>query len=76
ETERLLQQAKELAWREVENRIGRRDDTYYQYFVMREKQFELLERMLPIVSTLDVQVPQGHQIADFLERLSRAIHPG
>jgi uncharacterized membrane protein YgaE (UPF0421/DUF939 family) len=43
---------------------------------MREKQFELLERMLPIVSSLHLQVPQGEQIADFLEHLSDRIHPG
>lgn len=77
ETEKMLEEAKLLAWRDVENRIGRKEeDTYYEYFVMREKQFEYLERMLPIVSTLSVQVPQGHQIADFLDHLSHSIHPG
>ncbi|USG66963.1 aromatic acid exporter family protein [Brevibacillus ruminantium] len=77
ETEKMLKEAKLLAVREVENRIGRREeDTYYEYFVMREKQFDYLERMLPIVSTLNVQVPQGHQIADFLDHLSHSIHPG
>jgi uncharacterized membrane protein YgaE (UPF0421/DUF939 family) len=76
ETASLLEQAIHLASRNVENRFGRQEDTYYQYFVMREKQFELLERMLPIVSSLHLQVPQGHQIADFLEELSNAIHPG
>ncbi|WP_400162863.1 aromatic acid exporter family protein [Brevibacillus sp. TJ4] len=72
----LLDKAVKLASRDVENRLGRGDDTYRSYFVMREKQFELLERMMPIVSTLDAQVPQGLQIADFLERLSDSVHPG
>ncbi len=76
ETAALLEKAIDLAARDVENRFGPQDNTYYQYFVMREKQFELLERMLPIVSSLHLQVPQGHQIADFLEDLSNSIHSG
>jgi uncharacterized membrane protein YgaE (UPF0421/DUF939 family) len=71
-----LEKAIDLASRDVENRFGQQENTYYQYFVMREKQFELLERMLPIVSSLHLQVPQGHQIADFLEHLSNSIHSG
>jgi uncharacterized membrane protein YgaE (UPF0421/DUF939 family) len=76
ETEKLLKEAKLLAVRDVENRIGGKEYTFYDYFVMREKQFEYLERMLPLVSTLSVQVPQGRQIADFLDQLSHSIHPG
>lgn len=76
ETPKLLEKAIRLASRDVDNRLGRRDDSYYQYFMMREKQFELLERMMPIVSSLDTQVSQGHQIADFLERISNSVHPG
>ena len=76
ETPRLLAQAIKLASRDVENRLGRGDDTYTSYFVMREKQFELLERMMPIVSTLNSQVPQGLQMADFLDKLSDSVHPG
>lgn len=76
ETTGLLDGAIQLASRDVDNRLGRRDDSYYQYFIMREKQFELLERMMPIVSSLNSQVPQGLQIADFLEKLSDSVHPG
>ncbi|MBU8714688.1 aromatic acid exporter family protein [Brevibacillus parabrevis] len=72
----LLEKALRLASRDIDNRLGRRDDSYHQYFVMREKQFELLERMMPIVSSLDTQVPQSHWIADFLERISDSVHPG
>jgi len=77
ETPGLLEKAIQLASRSADNRLGKREeDPYYQYFVMRDKQFEQLERMMPIVSTLDIQVPQGHQIADFLEKLSDSVHPG
>jgi uncharacterized membrane protein YgaE (UPF0421/DUF939 family) len=76
ETPALLDRAKHLALQDVENRFLRRENTLYQYFLMREKQFELLERMLPIVSSLHLQVPQGEQIADFLENLSNRVHSG
>jgi uncharacterized membrane protein YgaE (UPF0421/DUF939 family) len=76
ELEGLLGEARKLASRDVENRLGRGDDYYRSYFIMREKQFALLERMMPIVSTLNAQVPQGLQIAEFLERLSDSVHPG
>jgi uncharacterized membrane protein YgaE (UPF0421/DUF939 family) len=76
ETSSLLDQAIKLASRDMENRLGREDNFYRPYFVMREKQFELLERMMPTVSTLSTQVPQGEHIADFLEHLSESVHPG
>lgn len=76
ETVELLEQAIQLSVQDVENRLIKQKDSYYQYFTMREKQFELLERMLPIISSLHLQVPQGAQIADFLDELSNAVHPG
>ncbi|WP_081603442.1 aromatic acid exporter family protein [Brevibacillus brevis] len=76
ETTGVLETAIRLASRDVGNRLGRRHDSYYEYFVMRQKQFELLERMMPIVSSLDNQVAESHRIADFLERISDSVHPG
>ena len=76
ETAALLEEAIQLAFREVENRFLQQNNTYYQYFVMRSKQLELLERMLPSISSLNVTVPQGEQIADFLENLSENVHGG
>jgi uncharacterized membrane protein YgaE (UPF0421/DUF939 family) len=43
---------------------------------MREKQFEILERVLPIVTSLTVTLPQGKMIAEFLQELSENIQPG
>ncbi|MET3287531.1 UNVERIFIED_CONTAM: uncharacterized membrane protein YgaE (UPF0421/DUF939 family) [Brevibacillus sp. OAP136] len=76
ETAKLLDQAIKLAVLENENRLIREENTAFDYFVMREKQFVLLERMMPIVSSLTLQVPQGTQIAEFLEELGSRVHPG
>ena len=43
---------------------------------MREKQFEIIERVLPIVTSITRTVKQGQMVADFLEELSENIHPG
>jgi uncharacterized membrane protein YgaE (UPF0421/DUF939 family) len=75
ETLEILEKAKGLALQEVENHLLRNEDAYYHYFAMREKQFELLERMLPIISTLHHQVPHGERLAGFIEDLSNHIHP-
>jgi len=76
ETARLLEEAKSLAFRDVQNHFLRTQDYYYHYFKTREKQFEIIERILPMVTSIDLLVTQRYMIADFLEELSEAIHPG
>ena len=76
ESAHLLNQAKMLALRNIENHIVREENLYFQYFKMREKQFEIIERVLPIVTSLTSTVEQGKMVADFLEELSENIHPG
>ncbi|SEM99194.1 aromatic acid exporter family protein [Lihuaxuella thermophila] len=75
ETAQLLKEAKTLALREMENHPQDKGD-YFRYFEMRERQFEILERILPLVSSLDVCCTQGRIIAGFMDRLADAIHPG
>lgn len=76
ETALVLDEAKSIAFRDVENHLLREENGYFYYFRMREKQFEILERVLPIVTSLTVTVPQGKMIAEFLEELSENIKPG
>jgi uncharacterized membrane protein YgaE (UPF0421/DUF939 family) len=76
ETAKLIEEAKSLAYLDVENHVLREDNDYFHYFKMREKQFELIERVLPIVTSLTVTLPQGKMIAEFLEELSENIKPG
>ncbi|MGG3470891.1 aromatic acid exporter family protein [Neobacillus pocheonensis] len=72
----LLEEAKSLAFRDVENHLLRDENLYFHYFKMREKQFEILERVLPIVTSITRTVKQGKMVADFLEELSENVHPG
>ncbi|MDQ0269364.1 aromatic acid exporter family protein [Cytobacillus purgationiresistens] len=76
ETYRLIEEAKALAFREVENHFLRNESLFYSYFKMREKQFEIIEHVLPIVTSIDQYVDQAEMIADFIDELSDNIHPG
>ncbi|MEH7333732.1 aromatic acid exporter family protein [Neobacillus drentensis] len=76
ECARLLEEAKALAFRDVENHLLRDENLYFHYFKMREKQFEIMERVLPIVTSITRTVRQGKMVADFLEELSENVHPG
>ncbi|WP_059171058.1 aromatic acid exporter family protein [Bacillus sp. FJAT-27445] len=76
ETAKLLNEAKSLAFRDVENHLLREESLYYHYFTMRKKQFEIIERILPISATLTHTVEQGRMMADFIEELCENIHPG
>lgn len=76
ETARIISEAKTIAVNDVENRLRKEESIYYQYFTMREKQFEIIERVLPNVTSITSTVKQGKMIADFLEDLSSNIHPG
>ncbi|WP_243386400.1 aromatic acid exporter family protein [Bacillus kexueae] len=76
ETAKLLEDAKTLALRNVENQVLRHEDLYYHYFKMREKQFEIIERVLPTVASISTNVEQAKIIAQFIEELRLHIHPG
>jgi uncharacterized membrane protein YgaE (UPF0421/DUF939 family) len=76
ETARFIEEAKTIALHDVENHFLREENIYFQYFKMREKQFEIIELVLPIVTSLTETITQGKIIADFLEELAKNIHPG
>jgi uncharacterized membrane protein YgaE (UPF0421/DUF939 family) len=76
EVQEVINRAKSIAIRNVENHLLRKQDQYYAYFEMREKQFEILERMLLIISKLQQDVPQRKIFASFLYTLSESVHSG
>lgn len=76
ETARMIEKAKSLAIQDVENHFLRNENLYYQYFKIREKQFEIIERVLPSVTSIPRHVEQANMVAGFIEELAKGIHPG
>lgn len=68
--------AKSLAYKDVENHLMRRENNYYVYLDMREKQLEIIERVLPKVTALPVIVQEATLVADFMEDMAAHVHPG
>ena len=75
ETSKWLAEAKSLAFRDVENHFLREQNYYYRYFDMREKQFEIIERILPLVTNIPSIVKQSDILADFIRELAENVHP-
>lgn len=76
ESEDILLEANTLVERDRENHLLRNKHPYRDYFRMRTRQFELLKKMLPLVSRLPDADPIGEKIAEFFEGLSKNVHPG
>ena len=72
----LLDEAKALAFQDVENHLTRRNNMYYLYFDMREKQLEIIERVLPKITALPAITEQSILVAEFLDEISLNVHPG
>lgn len=72
----VLNKAKALAFHDVENHLTRKANLFYLYFDMREKQLEIIERVLPKITALPVIVQQAELISVFMEELSENIHSG
>jgi uncharacterized membrane protein YgaE (UPF0421/DUF939 family) len=75
ETAKWLAEAKSMAFRDVENHFLREENYYYRYFDMREKQFEIIERILPLVANIPSTVKQSDILADFIRELAENVHP-
>ncbi|PEA56259.1 hypothetical protein CON64_02290 [Bacillus pseudomycoides] len=75
ETETLLEKAKEVSFIKLENQFMREDDYYYRYFQMRQQQFEILERVMPLVASLSWSYEQAGMVADVIENVGNAIRP-
>lgn len=74
ETHQLIKEAKALAYRDVENHVLRHENLYYHYFNMRQKQFEIIERVLPKITSISVTTEHGQIIAEYIRDLREHIH--
>lgn len=72
----VLNKAKALAFYDVENHLTRKENLYYLYFDMREKQLEIIERVLPKITALPVIVQQAELVSVFMDDLSENVHSG
>jgi uncharacterized membrane protein YgaE (UPF0421/DUF939 family) len=70
-----LEEAKHVALRYYENR-SQGDQNYLRYFEMRDRQFDILERMLLHTSYISGNFSQELIVANFLEDIANAVHPG
>ncbi|MBP1969686.1 uncharacterized membrane protein YgaE (UPF0421/DUF939 family) [Virgibacillus natechei] len=75
ETEEVLEVAEDLVERDRENHLLRNKHPYRDYFKMRTRQFELLQRMLPLVSKLPNKDSISEKIAVFFDDLSESVQP-
>ncbi len=73
---KLIEEAKMLSFRDVENKLLKQENLYYHYFSIREKQIEIIERVLPTVISIQPMVSQRDIVADFMEELAEGINPG
>lgn len=76
EAAKVVEAGKALAFQDVENHVTRKENTFYLYFDMRERQLEIIERVLPKITTLPVMTEQATLIAAFMEDLSEHVHSG
>lgn len=73
EAEKVLDTALKLGSVDKENHLMRTDHAYFDYFNMRAKQFDLLKKMLPLVTHLDKVEHHSDNIASFFEDLSESV---
>ncbi|AOM82691.1 aromatic acid exporter family protein [Salisediminibacterium beveridgei] len=74
-SEKLLKDAQNLALENLENHVLRYEDQYYHYFKMREKQLDIIERMMPLLTSMDYHVEQADMLADFMDQLAEGVNP-
>lgn len=73
---KTLDKALHLVEVDRDNQLFSDKHSYYNYFNMRKKQFELLELMLPLVVQLPKKDSVSELIANFFDKLANAVHPG
>lgn len=69
----VIKKAKETAIKDIENHLIKNQKRDYFYLEMRENQFTILRRMLPVVSSLGEHLQQQEYVADLLEFLSERV---
>ncbi|SER46342.1 aromatic acid exporter family protein [Salisediminibacterium halotolerans] len=74
QAEELLKKAKNTAIQNLEDHLLRYEDLYYHYFKMREKQLDIIEQMMPLLTSINKHVEQADMLADFMDELAEGVH--
>src|SRR5699024_3637872 len=74
-TGKILDEAMQLVELDKENHLFRDQHSYYNYFTMRNSQFEILENMLPLATRLPQKDDVSTLVADFFLKLADSIQP-
>jgi len=69
----VLSKARNLAILEVENNLTRKSNPFYHYFDRKQQQYQILERMLPMVSRMEIRLEQGIRLGELLESVSESL---
>lgn len=69
----LLKQARHLAVLEVENNVTGKLNPFYYYVERKSQQFQIIERMVPLVSRIELRLEQGERIGEFLQQLGHNV---
>ena len=69
-TKKLLETGIDLARRSEENSFFKRESFYLTHFTKRQQQFQLVERMVPLIINLPTAFEQNDMIADLVEEFA------
>lgn len=72
----ILAKASSLAVLDAENSLQRKESSYHHYFRAKRKQYDILERMLPAVSGISIQMEQGRRIGELIEEMNAHMSGG
>ncbi|GAB2723843.1 aromatic acid exporter family protein [Paenibacillus thermoaerophilus] len=69
----LIAEGEKLALRVLENRLFHADSYWKNYFRMRGRQLARIEQMLELIALVDQALPQGENVAELFEELSKDV---
>ena len=72
-TKKLIDEGLDLAKRSEENSFFKKDSYYLYYFTKLNQQFQLVERMVPLIINLSTTFEQNEMVADFVDDLGTNI---
>lgn len=72
----LIEEAKKIAKLEIDNHFSKlSNDEDYEYFLMRERQLDILDRVIETIATIKVSNDQSIILASFFQDLCYSLNP-